>query len=282
MIGASFLNIIFRLHILMNISIAKKTIVILFILSLFSLNSYSQPNFFRARVENMPVYDFAPYHFGFLIGINRMNFSLNTIDKMYGEFYDPSFADDVLPTPDSLRLLKLDQKEEFGFTVGIIGSLKLNKYFSLRTIPSLSFGERLLNYNVETFNAGFSADTVMMVKRIPSTYINLPLHLKYSSAKYNNFKMYVFGGFSYMVDLASLSKKRQEEAKKGVIVKLNRHDVAFEIGVGFHHYFSFFKFGLEAKMSYGLTDNLARDNNIYSQSIEDLRSKIFQLAITIE
>ncbi len=266
----------------MNISALKKIILIFFVVSIPFAGSYAQPNFFRSKVENMPVYDFAPYHFGFLIGINRMNFSLNTIDRMHGKFYNPAFADDVLPTPDSLRVLKIDQKEEFGFTVGIIGSLKINRYFSLRTIPSLSFGERLLNYNIETFKYGLSADTVSMVKRSPSTYINIPIHIKYSSERYNNFKMYVFGGLSYMVDLASLSRKRQEEAKRGVIIKLNRHDTALEIGMGFHHYFNFFKFGLEAKMSYGLTDNLKRELNIYSQSVENLRSKIFQLAITIE
>ena len=67
-----------------------------------------------------------------------------------------------------------------------------------------------------------------------------------------------------------------------VQVKLNRHDVYYEIGVGFDFYFEWFKFGTELKMSYGMLDILKRENNIYTDGIDKLKSKIFQLSFTFE
>ena len=117
-------------------------------------------------------------------------------------------------------------------------------------------------------------------KNIPSTFIELPLQIKYKSKRLNNFRAYLLGGVNTRIDLASQAKKKKDA---GVVqVKLNKADVYGEIGVGFDFYFEWFKFGTEIKMSYGLSDILKHEDNIYTDGIEKMSSKIFQLTFTFE
>jgi len=117
-------------------------------------------------------------------------------------------------------------------------------------------------------------------KNVPSTFVELPLHLKYKSKRLNNFRAYLLGGANYRIDLASQANKSKDAAE--VQAKLLRSDVYGELGVGFDFYFEWFKFGTELKMSYGVLDVLKRENNIYTDGIDKLRSKIFQISLTFE
>lgn len=259
----------------------KKQIIIILVGMLLAAGASGQSSLIKSKVKNLPNYDYAPYHFGFVLALNQMHFSIDPIDYLHQQEFTPGQAGDILPTPEELRVLGIDYQPEYGFTVGIVGNLRLAQYFDLRFIPSLAFGERVINYRIEKYNGGISEDTVMMEKRIPSTYIDFPLMVKYKSKRYNNMRAYVLGGVKYSLDLASLSDKREENTNN-VLVKLERQDVSFEVGVGFDYYMSFFKFGMEIKMAYSPFDPLEREGNLYTGSIEELRSKYFQLSFTFE
>jgi hypothetical protein len=86
----------------------------------------------------------------------------------------------------------------------------------------------------------------------------------------------------YTLDLASQAKKREQKNADQKIVKFNGSDIYAETGVGFEFYNEWFKFGVELKMMYGLTDVLKRERNIYTDGIQSLKSKIFQLSFTFE
>ena len=90
------------------------------------------------------------------------------------------------------------------------------------------------------------------------------------------------GGAQYTLDLASQAKKREQKNSDQKIVKFKQNDVYVETGVGFDFYNEWFKFGVEFKMQYGLFDVLKRENNIYTDAIESLKSKIFQISLTFE
>jgi hypothetical protein len=90
------------------------------------------------------------------------------------------------------------------------------------------------------------------------------------------------GGAQYTLDLASQAKKREQRSADQKIVKFNQNDVYLEAGVGFDFYNEWFKLGLEVKMMYGLFDQLKRENNLYTNSIQSLKSKIFQFSVTFE
>jgi hypothetical protein len=252
---------------------------IVFIASLISLVLlFPNNNFAQSRkVENMPTYDFSKYHFGFILAVNQMHFTIKPIENLHTIFYDSIAATDI--NADSALIYSIESQPTYGFTVGIVTNLRLGEYFDLRFVPSLAFGERNIDYRFMKFRNG-EQSLIDVRKNIPSTFVEFPLHLKYKSKRMNNFRGYLLGGFNYRLDLSSQAKKRKDS---GVVqVKVNRHDIYYDLGFGFDFYFEWFKFGTEIKMSYGLLDVLKRENNIYTDGIEKLSSKLFQLSFTFE
>jgi hypothetical protein len=245
------------------------------ILLFVSLSFHSRAQ--NRKLENMPTYDFAKYHFGFILAVNQMHFTIKPVEGLNTTMFNAEQAKEI--NADSAMIYSIEQKPTYGFTVGIVGNLRLSEYFDLRFIPSLAFGERNLEYRFLKYRGG-EAELIDVEKNIPSTFIELPLHLKYKSARLNNFRAYVLGGLDYRIDLASQAKKSKDAAE--VQVKLLRNDISGELGVGFDFYFEWFKFGTELKMSYGFRDMLKHEDNIYTEGIDKLRSKIFQISFTFE
>ena len=231
-------------------------------------------------VENLVQRDHNKYHFGFILSVNQMNFSLKLNESAIGL---------VTPNPDvyefnnvdSVKFLGVNNQAVVGFTVGIVGNLRLAPQLDLRFIPSLSFGERKLNYTFTRYKLGDETIDLPIQKSIRSTHIDLPLYFKYKSKRANkNIRGYILGGVKYTFDLAANSKKNLEANDEKLI--LAKHDLLIEVGGGFDFYFPYFKFGVELKMSYGLNDLLVSDPNIYTYGIDRLNSKLFQISFTFE
>jgi hypothetical protein len=229
------------------------------------------------KIENLPTYDQSKYHFGFTLAVNQMHFTIQPVEGLNFLRFDANQSSEI--NADSAYIYSIENQPSFGFTVGIIANLRLGEYSDLRFLPSLSFGERTLNYRFLKYRAGVP-DVIEIDKNVSSTFIELPLHLKYKSQRLNNFRAYILNGPNLRIDLASEAGKNTDAAQ--IQLKLNPYDLAYEIGVGFDFYFEWFKFGTEIKMSYGLLDILKREKNIYTDGIEKLRSKIFQFSFTFE
>ena len=56
----------------------------------------------------------------------------------------------------------------------------------------------------------------------------------------------------------------------------------YELGFGTDYYTVYFKFSIELKMMYSMRNMLKRNNTVYTNSIENLKSKIFQLSFLFE
>ena len=240
-----------------------------------SINMLAQGN----RIENLVQHDHNPYHFGFILSFNQMNFSLKLNEDALGKITP---APDVYEFPgvDSVKFLGMNNQSMPGFTVGIVTDLKLAPLLNLRFIPSLAFGERKLNYTFTRYKTGDEIEDVPIQKSIRSTHIDLPLYIKYKSKRARNVRAYVLGGIKYTFDMAANSKKNQAENED--LLKLNQHDWLVEAGAGFDFYMPYFKFGVELKMSYGFNNLLQSGNNIYTDGIESLKSKLFQISFTFE
>lgn len=213
----------------------------------------------KPRIENLPKYDLKPYHFGFLLALNQMDFIIKP---------NKNFS-------SSDSLLVLEAEPQLGFNIGIISNLRLGNYTDLRFLPTLSFGERILEYTIKTD----SNTTNLTTKKIESTYLDFPLLFKYKSKRLNNVRSYLIGGIQYSLDLASQAKKKQNNLE---LVRIKSNDIMCQIGIGFDFYTEYFKFATEIKMSYGLKDLIVRDNSILTNSIDRLNSKIFQLSFLFE
>ena len=241
----------------------------------------------------MPKYDLEPYHFGFILALNQMVYTLEYEDNYQNIWHSHTEWPDG-PDASALYVYNVLPKSTVGFTVGIVGNLRLGTYFDLRFIPSLSFGERQLEYTFLTEHPNIEAPNYTdyqlssVKKSLHSTFVEFPLHIKYRSKRYDNMAAYIFGGPSYKIDLASQKKNARDVIVDGQMtsiidnIRTKRYDVALEIGVGFDFYTEYFKFGTEIKMSYGMLDILNKDNLIYSSSITKIQNKIFQLSFTFE
>jgi len=259
----------------------KQTILAFIIVFVFSLAHSST----RAQgvVLNLQGYNEQPYHFGFILGINTMNFSVKPIDNLAQYKWSKGQVPD-LPNADFYRVLSVTSSASPGFSVGILGNLRLMKFLDLRFIPTLSFGSRTLDYGIQaTGMAGAPAgiDTAFVVhKKVNSTYLTFPLLLKYRSWRKDNYSAYFIGGINYSIDLAA-AKKTKLDAGTGDI-KLKTKDIGAEIGAGFDFYNAYFKLGVEAKMIFGLKNLVVNDNTLYSGSIRQIHSKVFMLSFTFE
>ena len=225
------------------------------ILLCVSFNSFGQRH---KKPQNLPRYDFKKIHFGFTLGINSLNFNVNKNNNFLNN--------DTL-----LSMLSEDQK---GFNLGIVSNLRLGKYTDLRFIPTLVFGERILNYS---FNN--QSNLLSQEKRIESTMIDFPFSLKYKSERYNNFRTYVMCGIKYSLDIASQSEIDDEGQE---LVKLNNHDLMIEGGFGIDFYLQYFKFSPQIKLSHGIINILTKDSTLYTETIKNLKTSSWMISFTFE
>jgi hypothetical protein len=216
-------------------------------------NVYSQ----KQKIINLQGYDNKPYHFGFILGYNYPLFS---------------------SCSDSLNLGKEIKGQIGGFTVGILANLRLSKHFDLRFVPSLMItsGDSIIAYNTSINDSLYNDFN-------GTIYFSLPLEIKARSKRYNNMAAYILAGFSYVL----LTNTLIEDDDTGAKVKLPKSDYMPEVGVGVDIYTEYFKFGIEAKMAYGLVNmnkqTKFRDGtSTIPASIAEFHSKIFFLTFTFE
>ncbi|MBE6338674.1 MAG: PorT family protein [Lentimicrobiaceae bacterium] len=259
---------------------------------------FMAPNILNAQSRgplNMPRYDDEPYHFGFILGYNQMLLSIDYIDNYQNIIHSPNElpSSDILPGTNDIflnsnfKVTDINPQMTHGFSVGIVGNLRLAKYFDLRLIPTLSFGERRIMYKIvslqeDPINGSITEVTKNINSTTHSTFIEFPLQVKYRSKRYNNSAAYIIAGANYKIDMASQKKYYDETSGRPKALSINRHDLAAEVGAGFDFYTGYFKLGVELKMSYGLLNVAKKDNYMFTNSFDNLRNKTFQLSFTFE
>jgi hypothetical protein len=242
------------------INYLKVSFKIFFLLLSFFLsvsNTFAQ----KPKIQNLPKFDQKIIHFGFMLGINSTDFSVNK---------KPDFGG-----VDSMRVI--ESQSQPGFNLGIVSELHFNQFWSIRFVPTLAFAQRDLEYTLIRF------DTVRskFVNPVESTFLEFPVLLKYRSKRANNFGAYIVGGGKYVLDMAS-QKDVSNEFGENINIRLYKHDYAFELGVGFDFFLEYFKFSPEIKLSFGLRDILIQDNNIYTTPIQRLTSRILLISLNFE
>lgn len=215
---------------------------------------------------NLQEYDVRPYHFGFILAATSMDFNLKT--------------DLRIQEGESGSLYSVSSSPMVGLTVGIAGNYKLAQHFDLRFVPSLSFGERKLNFTFNENPQGVAPSFVHYNPIINATFIEFPIHIKYKSKRAKNFRAYLLGGLKLSIDLSDPNNELNDKTEGGF--ELQKNDLLLEVGAGFDFYFPYFKFGIELKSSFGSKELLIPSNNIYNNGIQSLKSKLFQISLTFE
>ena len=240
----------------------KRICVLSLLLAICSTSLFGQSNRWSFGVPNLLKYDKKTFHFGFLIGYNQFDFTIAS---------KPNLAE-----YDSLMVVNTSPLS--GFNLGIVTNLRLGKYFDLRFIPGLAFGDRIVNYSI-LYQSG---NQLVTKKNAESVYLDLPLMIKFKSSRMmNNIRTYVIAGAQYSLDLISAAKKQSSNPQE-IILKLYPNDFQGFAGIGFDFYCTYFKFSTELKMSFGFVNLLKEEDNMYATSVTSLKSKILQISFTFE
>lgn len=272
----------------------KNTIRIILALLVLSFCFSTVAEAQRKKVLFLPKYDEEPYHFGFLLAINSMSYTIalrenyQNIDITKGsdnweQYLDQAYLNGVNSSNiEELYIYNIETRHVPGFTVGIIGNKRLGPRFDLRLIPTLSLGERKMDYSFYVKRMGNNTISPLdnnkpLTQSIFSTFVEFSLQLKYRSKRLNNVAAYIIGGVNPKLDLTS---RKRAQSNKFFIPK--RFDLALELGTGFDFYNQWFKMGVEVKMSYGVFNIIKEPADIYTSSIDKLSNKMFQLSFTFE
>jgi hypothetical protein len=215
---------------------------------------------------NQEDHDDKRIRFGITLGSNRSHFAFT---------HNPSFLN---PSPlDSITVI--ESVNSTGVSLAWLVNLRLSNHFDLRTHPvNLTFTERNFLYNVKYPDLPAGEDSVTE-KKTQSISLSIPVMIKFTSDRINNFKAYMIAGGKVEYDLASNAGARKAEEQ----IKLRKFDYAAEVGLGFHFYFPMFVLTPEVKMSWGLGNLHARDRNLkYSSVIDKINSRSIFFSLTVE
>ena len=183
------------------------------------------------KVQNRPYIDQRRFHYGFFLGLHMQDMELEN-----NGYIDPETGEQWYAEIDNYSP---------GFTVGVLGDLRLNNHFSLRISPTIHFGQKHGTYHEQRSGS----DSTQVFK---STYISVPIDVKFAAPRYNNFRPYLIAGLNPMVDLT---------ARKHDALRLKPFDLYLEVGMGCDIYLPFFKLNPEIKFCFGLLDIIQKDRS---------------------
>lgn len=231
-------------------------IILVSVFFLIQIDSFGQ----KQKPKNDSWYDERLLHFGFSLGFNTMDFNITPSQKYL-------VSDSLYPEVSILKP---------GINIQIVTNLRPGKYFDIRFLPGVSFGQRNIRYykNKTLYNED---------QRLESSFLEFPLLLKYKGDRLNNVRPYIIGGINYRYDLAG---KKEYEDDKPVYIRLKRGDLYYEAGAGLDFYLEYFKLSIELKMSTGTRDVIVHDpapmRPEFANSIEKLKSQVWIIAFHFE
>lgn len=197
------------------------------------------------------------YYFGITLGYNQSDY------KVYrGKNFN---ANDSINVVESIK--------GDGFNLQIVTNLKIGNQFDLRFLPGFSFISRTVNYDQRRRNV---ADKPLAIE---SVLVELPFHLRYTSAPYNDKRMFVVGGVKYSYDIQSKSRARTIANS----LRISPTDFQVELGAGIQMFFPYFTFSPEFKVSHGLGNILIYQGNLPENTLlEKLMSRTFTISLHFE
>ncbi len=224
----------------------KRLFYILVILLSLQVPAQTKGMFARDPIINLENFDKQHLYWGYFLGFNTYDFKF-----------------DYINTPDSDIIVKMNT----GFSVGLVGDLRLQEYINLRFEPGLYYAQRNLTYS------GFTK-SLDREREVRSTYLDFPLLLKFSSKRVGNVRPYIVGGVSATLNLSSNSKSIDDNYQQRFRVKPWTQN--YELGFGVDLYLEYFKFSPSIRGVFGINDELIRDNNPdspWTGNIQSMKSR---------
>lgn len=219
------------------------------ITTLFCIHNSSAQLFSKEKVQNLQNFDKPRLSWGYILGLNSYNFDF--------DYTADASANDIMVD------------KTVGFNVGLLGNMRINDYLDLRLEPMVTFTQRNLTYTGPEFTT-LSEST----REVKSTYVHIPLLLKVSTKRLNNFKPFIVGGISTSINLSSNEDNPDDNSLNQFRTTTNTN--YYEIGFGIDFFLYYFKFTPSIRGVFAMSDELVRDNDPnspYTSTIDKMSTR---------
>ena len=211
--------------------------------------------------DNLPMVDYKVVHFGFTLGLNFMDFDFTPSGMVIdGKSYNADMSW-VIP----------------GFTVGVIGDVRMGNYFNFRLVPAFHLSDRTISYSNDV-------DDEIIRTSVKSTIISVPAYIKFNGPRIKNYRPYLLCGGGVMFDLG-------RDSQQPILLKML--DYFVEFGGGCTIYLKYFRLSPEIKFSLGFNNVLEpweeRQHDVidpsaakYTQAISRMTSRMLTICVNFE
>ncbi|AGC76976.1 putative protein-translocating porin PorT [Nonlabens dokdonensis] len=221
--------------------------IIVIIVVVLGFQTASAQLFSKEKIRNLENFDQKRLTWGYYLGFNSYDYKFD---------YDEVTEDIITETTA-------------GFNVGLVGDVRLNDYFNLRLEPGIVFATRNL-----TFPNPSLMTEAEMNREVTSTYIHVPLLVKFSTKRNNNWKPFVVAGASWSSNLSSNSDNPDDNSAGQFRQTANVFN--YELGIGIDLYLFYFKFSPSIRGVFAMGDELVRDadpNSPWTGNITSMQSR---------
>ncbi len=225
-----------------------------FMIPMALLCHLAKAQFNEDPIINLETIDEPILNWGYFLGFNQYDFKFE---------YKNDIADVLVD-------------KSFGFNVGLIGELRINKFLDLRFEPGLHYNLRTLGF------PGFDNQNDA-IREVKSTYINFPVLLKVSALRLGNWKPFLIGGLSTSLNLGSNEDSLDDNSNGTFRMKKNTY--YYEMGFGIEFYTEYFKFTPSIRGVFAMSNELIPDNNPNSPwtgNIESMKTRGLFINFTFE
>ena len=207
--------------------------------------------FSKERLVNNENFDKPQLSYGYYLGFNVYDYNID---------YTTNVMD--------VQVLK-----SAGLNVGLVGNFRINDYIDIRLEPGLVISTRELNYSYTYFN-GISHEEKDLIREIQSTFVHIPLLIKFSTKRINNIKPFIVAGFSTALNLSSQQNNPKDNSNN--TFRVTKNNLYYELGIGIDLYLTWFKFTPSLRGVFSIQDELVNDvdpNSPWTKNMTQMQTR---------
>ncbi|HCW05958.1 MAG TPA: PorT family protein [Cytophagales bacterium] len=220
--------------------------ITLLFLALTAIPSKSNGQLFRWARQHNPSYDDRKISYGFSIGLHTSSYQVKYSNKFVTPKYDTVKAVQPVFLP--------------GFSLGFLVNYRFNEFLDFRIMPKAGFYSHKLYY--------YFTNAPTQTQLVETTLVEMPVLIKYKSARRGNVRMYMLGGITPAFEASG----KNDIGNSTAGLSIQKHNISLDMGAGFDFYFPLFKFSQEIRFSRGISNMLGDRSTPYSDPLKRLNT----------
>ena len=151
--------------------------------------------------------------------------------------------------------------------------MRVNNFINLRLEPGVFFTTRNIVYD-ESYFQGTEYNDSDLLREVKSTYVHIPLLVKFSTKRINNFKPFIIGGVSTAINLSS-NEDNPDDNSSGEF-RMIKNTYFYEIGFGIDFYLLHFKFTPSIRGVFSMNNEIVKDvdpNSPWTSNVSKMQTR---------